>query len=105
MNKQIQEQIKFIELIGAFDDKYYLSQFSESDIPEGDLIEHYLVSGWSESKDPNIWFSTDFYLNKYKDVKAAGVNPFFHYLKNGIIEKRQPIRSISMNLIKAIDET
>ena len=89
MKKKIQEQVEFIKLIGAFDDKYYRSQFNESDIPEGDLIEHYLVSGWSESKDPSIWFSTDFYLNKYKDVKAAGVNPFFHYLKQGLLEKRE----------------
>ena len=105
MNKQLKIQIEFIKPLNAFDDGYYLSQFDESDTPEGDLIEHYFASGWSKGKNPCVWFDTNFYLEDHKDVKAARVNPFFHYLKNGIIEKRQPIRSISMNLIKAVDET
>tara|TARA_R110002020_G_scaffold474869_1_gene707784 strand:- start:3418 stop:6957 length:3540 start_codon:yes stop_codon:yes gene_type:complete len=105
LKKQILKQVEFVKSTGAFDEGFYLSQFNENNQPEGDLIEQYFASGWSKGKNPCVWFDTKFYLEEHKDVKAARVNPFFHYLKNGIIEKRQPIRSISMNLIKAIDET
>tara|TARA_R110002020_G_scaffold216321_2_gene423781 strand:- start:4561 stop:8376 length:3816 start_codon:yes stop_codon:yes gene_type:complete len=95
LNKQLKIQIEFIKPLNAFDDGYYLSQFDESDTPEGDLIEHYFASGWSKGKNPCVWFDTNFYLEEHKDVKAAGVNPFFHYLKRGIHEKRRPNGSIT----------
>lgn len=82
-------QVEFIKSIGAFDEQYYLTQFDESSLPEVDLVQHYLETGFRESKDPSIWFSTSFYLNKYEDFKEAGVNPFFHYLKWGFLENRQ----------------
>jgi hypothetical protein len=35
-------------------------------------------------------FDAEFYLRKYPDVAAAGVNPLLHYLKCGRKESRQP---------------
>jgi hypothetical protein len=35
-------------------------------------------------------FDRDFYLHKYPDVAAAGVNPFRHYLEHGAEEGRKP---------------
>jgi hypothetical protein len=35
-------------------------------------------------------FDRDFYLRKYPDVAAAGVNPFRHYLEHGAEEGRKP---------------
>ncbi len=35
-------------------------------------------------------FDPDWYLNKYKDVGKAGMNPVYHYLKHGIKEGREP---------------
>jgi glycosyltransferase involved in cell wall biosynthesis len=89
LNEQLKNQVEFIKSVNAFDKEYYLSQFIGNDGLKGDLIEHYCISGCFEGKNPSIWFNTDFYLNKYKDVKKAGVNPFFHYLKRGFLEKRE----------------
>ncbi|MGY8856296.1 MAG: rhamnosyltransferase WsaF family glycosyltransferase [Pseudomonadales bacterium] len=104
MKKQILKQVEFVKSTGAFDEGFYLSQFNENNQPEGDLIEQYFVSGRYEGKSPCVWFDTKFYLAEYKDVSETGINPFFHYLKNGVIEKRQPISSIFMTLIDAIAE-
>lgn len=35
-------------------------------------------------------FDRDFYLSKYPDVAAAGVNPFRHYIEHGAEEGRKP---------------
>ncbi len=36
-------------------------------------------------------FDAAFYLGKYPDVAAAGLDPLLHYLKNGANEGRQPL--------------
>jgi hypothetical protein len=36
-------------------------------------------------------FDAGFYLRKYPDVAAAGVDPLQHYLKDGAKEGRQPL--------------
>ena len=102
MKKQILKQVEFVKSTGAFDERFYLSQFNENNRPESDLIEHYFVSGCSEGKNPNIWFSTDFYLNEYTDVKSEKINPFFHYLSTVSLEKRQPNESISPTMLNAL---
>ncbi len=35
-------------------------------------------------------FDAAYYLRKYPDVAAAGVNPLRHYLKYGAVEGRKP---------------
>ncbi|MCL4402321.1 MAG: hypothetical protein M1436_06640 [Acidobacteria bacterium] len=51
---------------------------------------HFLVAGAFEGRNPHPLFDTAFYLQKYPDVAAAGVNPWCHYLKHGAAEGRQP---------------
>ncbi|XYK80787.1 MAG: hypothetical protein ROO70_00830 [Labrenzia sp.] len=51
---------------------------------------HYDNFGWKEGSDPNFHFDTSFYLAENPDVAAAGVNPFDHFLSNGVHEGRQP---------------
>src|SRR5262245_50775799 len=43
-------------------------------------IRHYLLHGVSEGRDPHPLFSTRFYLERYPDVAASGINPLVHYL-------------------------
>jgi hypothetical protein len=63
---------------------------------EKKLRDHYLVWGLKEGRSPcgaeNIWckFSEELYLNKYVDVKNAGMNGLDHYKKYGIFENRSP---------------
>ena len=37
-----------------------------------------------------LLFDAEFYTSKYRDVAAAGVNPFRHYLEHGAFEGRKP---------------
>jgi hypothetical protein len=51
---------------------------------------HFLVEGAFQGRQPHPLFAPAFYLRKYPDVAAAGVNPLCHYLKHGAAELRQP---------------
>lgn len=72
----------------AFDHAFYLywnPDVSESGI---DPLDHYLLYGWKEGRDPTPNFSTTFYLATYPDVRSSGVNPFWHFLVTGRAEGR-----------------
>jgi len=51
---------------------------------------HFLLNGAYQGRKPHPLFDPAFYLRKYPDVAAAGLNPFCHYLKHGYKELRQP---------------
>lgn len=54
-----------------------------------DAAAHFCRAGWREGRDPNGWFSTDYYLHANPDVRAAGLNPFWHFLVQGSHEGRR----------------
>jgi hypothetical protein len=56
----------------------------------GHPLLHFLVEGAYQGRQPHPLFDPAFYLRKYPDVAAAGVNPLLHYLKHGAAELRQP---------------
>jgi len=56
----------------------------------GNSLLHFLVEGAYQGRQPHPLFDPAFYLRKYPDVAAAGVNPLCHYLKHGAAELRQP---------------
>ena len=81
----LDEERKFIAAL--LDRDYYLLQ--KPALPSGtDPVEHYIATGWKEGRDPSPWFSTRAYLDRHPDVRQAGLNPFYHYLKYGRAEKR-----------------
>src|SRR4029450_12654261 len=55
-----------------------------------DPIEHYLKVGANSLMDPSPTFSTKYYLETNPDLKAAGVNPFQHFVTIGRQEDRLP---------------
>lgn len=71
-----------------FDEKYYLSQYS--DIKEANICpyEHYMNWGWKEGRNPNRYFNTFKYLDLNPDVKKANVNPLYHFVNYGRKEQR-----------------
>jgi hypothetical protein len=56
----------------------------------GNSLLHFLLQGAYQGRQPHPLFDPAFYLRKYPDVAAAGVNPLCHYLKHGSAELRQP---------------
>jgi hypothetical protein len=74
--------------IGGFDPTFYLRQ--NRDVAEDgvDPLQHYLVHGWKEGRNPSEYFSSADYLAANPDVAQAGVNPLLHFLEYGLIEGR-----------------
>lgn len=87
-----------IEAHGVFDSAYYLSEYPEvaSSAACRDLglhlgsITHYVNAGSREAKRPCSAFDTAFYIGRYGDVAASGLNPLLHYCEFGWRELRSP---------------
>ena len=85
----------------GFDAEYYL--LSNPDVAGaataagGDTFafayQHWTEFGWKEGRNPNAVFDTNGYLDAYRDVKAAGVDPLMHYDQFGWKEGRDPSKS------------
>ena len=63
-----------------FNEMFYRE--SNADLAEyvGDLLEHYLLYGSNEMRNPNSQFSTKTYVDNNPDIIHLGLNPFAHYL-------------------------
>ncbi|MGA0608265.1 glycosyltransferase [Phenylobacterium sp. VNQ135] len=73
-----------------FDAAFYLQ--ANPDVAEAgqDPLDHFLVTGWLEGRDPSRRFSVRDYLDTYPDVAGTGMNPFVHYVRAGRSEGRIP---------------
>ena len=77
------------ELVGpSFDAAFYLASNPDVSSVGADPLDHFLMFGWREMRDPSARFSVRDYLEVYPDIEAAGINPFVHYLRTGKAEGR-----------------
>jgi hypothetical protein len=58
-------------------------------------LDHFLLEGMKQRRDPNLWFNEDFYLGAYPDVAQAVRNGtylsgFDQYIKEGMKQRRDP---------------
>ena len=90
LSDQQRRDYKHIDNSGWFDADFYRYNYPDlTFLPdEYDLIRHYVCYGHAEKRDPNRWFSTGFYLSRYQDVSASGMNAFRHYIQHGCAEGR-----------------
>ncbi|MEY4769090.1 MAG: hypothetical protein RL637_1729 [Pseudomonadota bacterium] len=73
-----------LDLVDAselFDEEYYLTQNKDLDVTVVNALEHYIVFGWKEGRNPNPYFSSDWYAKRYNILK--GQNPLLHYINSG----------------------
>lgn len=56
-----------------------------------DPSEYFLTRGWKEFHNPSLDFNTAYYLEANPDVRAAEINPLWHYIVAGRAEGRLPI--------------
>jgi hypothetical protein len=73
-----------------FDTGWYLATYPDVAEKGKDPIEHYLISGAAEGRNPGPDFDTIWYLTAYSDVVESGKNPLIHYIKFGQHEQRSP---------------
>lgn len=71
-----------------FDATYYVTANPDLVGAGIDPLDHFMLAGWREGRDPNPLFSVKDYLETYPDIAAVGVNPFVHYLQTGRAEGR-----------------
>lgn len=78
---------------GLFDEHYYLSHNDDLQKHKRaglDLLLHFIRYGADEKRNPNVFFDTEWYLQRYPDVSAAEQNPLVHYILHGQTEGRYP---------------
>lgn len=86
-----------------FNSTYYRLRYP--DIPENcDALEHFCEFGWREHRKPSADFDTAYYLLANKDVLEAGLNPFVHYLTDGVKEGRKPrpVRPLDQKVLRQL---
>jgi hypothetical protein len=76
-------QYQVLTIKGLFDQDYYLSQFTNSQVNLGNPITHFILSGAAQGRDPNPLFNTSYYLKHYPEVGRSGINPLFHFIRIG----------------------
>lgn len=85
----VRKKVKLLKRSGLFDEAWYLAQYPDVAKAEANPIEHYIVHGAEEGRNPSPTFDTRFYLNHYPDVAEAGFNPLVHYVMHGRGEGRR----------------
>ena len=78
--RKLKSKINFNNL---FDKNFYLQRYPDVAANHQDPIDHYLLFGFKEGRDPNPLFDTDWYLSQNPDVVESGVNPLQHYIEFG----------------------
>lgn len=88
---RLRDQIKLLEASLLFDDKFYLYTYPElKEKVSLNPVEHYLLYGVDELRNPSDYFHTRYYLEKYPDVQQSNINPLVHYILYGDREGRKP---------------
>jgi hypothetical protein len=82
---------KIIEESGYFDHAYYLKNNPDVADSGCDPVEHFLLHGGKEERNPSNKFSVKGYLARYPDVaiNIDRLNPLLHFLQFGLKEGRK----------------
>ena len=75
---------------GLFDGAWYMARYRDVATLGWDPIDHYLLHGADEGRDPSPFFSTRFYLDHYSDVVDAQLNPLVDFIECGALKRRNP---------------
>jgi hypothetical protein len=74
-----------------FDRAWYLAEYPDVAATGIDPINHYVMNGAREGRNPGPWFNTRSYLAQNPDVTAAGINPLVHFIVHGADEGRSGV--------------
>jgi hypothetical protein len=79
----IQKQIELIKSSGIFDEAWYLSHYRDVERAGADPVEHYLLYGAKEGRNPSSLFNSMQYVERYPEIARTGINPLIHFLTYG----------------------
>lgn len=86
--KKKRAQVRLLKASGLFDSTWYRSAYPDVALSGMDPVEHYLLYGAAEGRNPSPQFDTQGYLRSNEDVAEAGMNPLVHFVKFGKAEGR-----------------
>ncbi|MBJ7262411.1 MAG: glycoside hydrolase family 99-like domain-containing protein [Burkholderiaceae bacterium] len=86
--EELDAEVSDISASGMFDALFYTLMYGELDLTQDLALRHYCEHGWHEGRNPCEEFDTRFYLETYPDIRASDLNPFWHYVKFGVLEQR-----------------
>ncbi|MGA8610235.1 MAG: hypothetical protein WB760_00680 [Xanthobacteraceae bacterium] len=89
---------ELFEIGKHFDLEYYAAEYPDITLDPSQLLGHFCEIGWREGRNPNAFFDTVSYLLHNADVARSNINPYYHYLKHGLIEGRIVSSSISPSI-------
>ena len=71
------------EVEQLFDTSFYLKK--NPDVCQSELkpLDHFLMHGWREYRDPNEWFDVSFYIQEHGEKMDERINPLVHFVKSG----------------------
>jgi len=87
---QLRREWRLIAQSNAFDPGFYVAQNPDVARAEIDPLQHYLMRGAAEGRNPHPLFDASWYLQRNPDVASVGANPLVHYLSTGWKEGRSP---------------
>src|SRR6185312_173473 len=76
---------------GLVDANYYLINGSDVQEAHLDPALHFCRYGWAESRKPNLYFDTAWYVQTNPRVTQLGLNPLAHYIREGEAANRRPV--------------
>jgi hypothetical protein len=85
-----------------FNAQYYSSSIKQFFTDEAQALQHFLSQA-EPAADPSLFFSVNWYLQTYPDVKQAGINPLQHFVTFGIDEGRKGQADIQLTVLKELD--
>lgn len=77
-----------------FDAQFYADCNSDLRDANIELIDHYILYGWKENRDPARWFSTKFYREAYPRAADHDIDLLSHYLIWGLENGFRPNSSV-----------
>ncbi|KAB2791313.1 DUF616 domain-containing protein [Brucella anthropi] len=93
----VDEEYNLISGSDLWNEEWYQYTYKASLASHEDPLLHFITKGWRLGFNPSLSFWTKEYLDYYRDVKAVGVNPIYHYLTNGKNEGRNPTPKKRLN--------
>lgn len=87
---RLAKQAEFLMANRAFNESWYVETYPDVALSGSDPVWHWLIVGWKEGRNPNLYFDVEWYCRLNPDVTKADENPLIHYLNHGSAEGRDP---------------
>lgn len=80
MRGKFKKEYWIIKRSKLFDEKFYLINNPDVRKADVDPLEHFILHGWKEGRNPNSWFDVKEYISKNPEILKLNMNPLIHYI-------------------------